>query len=132
MTTETATATAEQPAVAAIAAEPPGGGFWALVRESLRGARHDFTALPLGRAILLLAVPMVLEMIMESLFGVMGGFGVAKRGADAIAPVMFTEWMLIIIYGSARGLARGAAAIVARRIGEKDPHGAARAAVQAI
>jgi len=129
MTTDTATATAEQPA---IAAEPPRDGFWALVRESLRGARHDFTALPLGRAILLLAVPMVLEMIMESLFAVMDAFWVAKLGADAIATVMFTESMLIIIYAFAMGLAMGAAAIVARRIGEKDPHGAARAAVQAI
>jgi putative MATE family efflux protein len=113
-------------------AAPSRGGFWSLVRESLRGARHDFTSLPLGRAILLLAVPMVLEMAMESIFAVADVFWVAKLGADAIATVMFTESMLIIIYAFAMGLAMGAAAIVARRIGEKDPHGAARAAVQAI
>src|SRR4051794_33764636 len=124
---ETATAAAS-PEIAA----PHPEGFWRLVRESLRGARHDFTSLPLGRAILLLAVPMVLEMAMESIFAVADVFWVAKLGADAIATVMFTESMLIIIYAFAMGLAMGAAAIVARRIGEKDPHGAARAAVQAI
>src|SRR4029079_15586073 len=94
--------------------------------------RHDFTSLPLGRAILLLAVPMVLEMVMESVFAVADIFWVSKLGPDAIATVTLTESMLIIIYAFAMGLAMGAAAIVARRIGEKDPHGAARAAVQAI
>src|SRR4029078_8323688 len=122
------TATAATPEIAA----PSPGGFWGLVRESLRGARHDFTSLPLGRAILLLAVPMLLEMAMESVFAVADVFWVAKLGADAIATVMFTESMLIIIYAFAMGLAMGAAAIVARRIGEKDPHGAAPAAGQAI
>src|SRR4051812_5048362 len=78
-------------------AQPSRGGFWALLRESLRGARHDFTTLPLGRAILLLAVPMVIEMAMESLFAVLDVFWVAKLGADAIATVMFTESMMIII-----------------------------------
>jgi putative MATE family efflux protein len=113
-------------------AAPGPGGFWGLVRESLRGARHDFTSLPLGRAILLLAVPMVLEMAMESVFAVADIFWVSKLGPDAIATVTLTESMLIIIYAFAMGLAMGTAAIVARRIGEKDPHGAARAAVQAI
>jgi putative MATE family efflux protein len=113
-------------------APPNPDGFWGLVRESLRGARHDFTSLPLGRAILLLAVPMVLEMVMESVFAVADIFWVSKLGPDAIATVTLTESMLIIIYAFAMGLAMGTAAIVARRIGEKDPHGAARAAVQAI
>jgi putative MATE family efflux protein len=125
MTTETATA---EPDVTTA----PRESFWTLVRESLRGARHDFTALPLGRAILLLAVPMVLEMLMESVFAVADIFWVSKLGPDAIATVTLTESMLIIIYAFAMGLAMGAAAVVARRIGEKDPHGAARAAVQAI
>ena len=122
------TATAATPEIAA----PSPDGFWGLVRESLRGARHDFTSLPLGRAILLLAVPMVLEMVMESVFAVADIFWVSKLGPDAIATVTLTESMLIIIYAFAMGLAMGTAAIVARRIGEKDPHGAARAAVQAI
>src|SRR6187549_4108185 len=113
-------------------APPNPDGFWGLVRESLRGARHDFTTLPLGRAILLLAVPMVLEMAMESVFAVADMFWVAKLGPDAISTVVLTESMLIIIYAFAMGLAMGAAAVVARRIGEKDPNGAARAAVQAI
>jgi len=112
--------------------EPTRDGFWSLIRESLRGARHDFTSLPLGRAILLLAVPMVLEMVMESVFAVADIFWMSKLGPDAIATVTLTESMLIIIYAFAMGLAMGAAAVVARRIGEKDPHGAARAAVQAI
>jgi putative MATE family efflux protein len=113
-------------------ASPSRDGFWSLVAESLRGARHDFTSLPLGRAILLLAVPMVLEMVMESVFALADVFWVSKLGPDAIATVMLTESMLIIIYAFAMGLAMGTAAVVARRIGEKDPHGAARATVQAI
>ena len=128
MTTDTATATAEPE----VSAEPRRDGLWTLVRESLRGARHDFTTLPLGRAILLLAVPMVLEMVMESVFAVADMFWVAKLGPDAVATVVLTESMLIIIYAFAMGLAMGAAAVVARRIGEKDPDGAARAAVQSI
>ena len=130
MTTETANPSSEM--TAAQGPAPGRAGFWSLAREALRGARHDYTALPLGRAILLLAVPMVLEMLMESLFAVADMFWVAKLGADAIATVMLTESMLIIIYAFAMGLAMGAAAIVARRIGEKDPNGAARAAVQSI
>jgi putative MATE family efflux protein len=127
MTTDTATAVEPE-----LTAEPRRAGLWTLVRESLRGARHDFTTLPLGRAILLLAVPMVLEMAMESVFAVADMFWVAKLGPDAISTVVLTESMLIIIYAFAMGLAMGAAAVVARRIGEKDPHGAARAAVQSI
>jgi len=107
-------------------------GFWALVRQALAGMRHDYTQLPLGRAILLLAVPMVLEMIMESIFAVADIFWVSKIGPDAVATVALTESMLILVYAFAMGLAMGAAAVVARRIGEGDPAGAARAAVQAI
>src|SRR5437867_10748711 len=115
-----------------IAPDPPSPGLWSTLREAVRGSSIDYTSAPLGRAILMLAVPMVLEMAMESIFAVADVFWVAHLGADAIATVMFTESMLIIIYAFAMGLAMGAAAIVARRIGEKDPHGAARAAGQAI
>ena len=120
------------------AAAPPAApsattaGFWALVRQALAGMRHDYTQLPLGRAILLLAIPMVLEMIMESIFAVADIFWVSKIGPDAVATVALTESMLILVYAFAMGLAMGAAAVVARRIGERDPAGAARAAVQAI
>jgi len=113
-------------------AGPTRDGFWARVRDSLRGERHDYTALPLRRAILMLAVPMVLEMAMESVFALADIFWVSKLGADAIATVAFTEMILIIVYSFVMGLAIGASAIVARRIGEKDPSGAARAAVQAL
>src|SRR5262245_422347 len=124
MTSETTTATSEMTA-------PRPDGFWAGVFEALRGERHDYTALPLGRAILLLAVPMVLEMVMESVFALADIFWVSKLGPDAVATVALTESMLIIIYSFAMGLAIGAGALVARRIGEKDPQAAARTAVQA-
>src|SRR6478752_6820873 len=131
--TPLAPVTEVEPPMPPCTSTPEATGLWDTLRSAVKGAEgHDFTSLPLGRAILLLAVPMVLEMAMESVFAVADVFWVAKLGADAIATVMFTESMLIIIYAFAMGLAMGAAAIVARRIGEKDPHGAARAAVQAI
>ena len=126
MTTESTTFSPEQAPAA------PREGIGALVLDALRGARHDYTNLPLRRAILLLAIPMVLEMLMESLFALADIFWVSKLGADAIATVGLTESMLIIVYSFAMGLSIGGAAMVARRIGEKDPDGAARAAVQAI
>src|SRR5689334_10790133 len=95
--------------------------FWASVREALRGTRRDFTEVPIRQAILLLAVPMILEMGMESLFVVVDIYWVSRLGADAVAAVGLTEAMLTLIYTVAMGLAIGAAAIVARRIGEKDP-----------
>lgn len=107
-------------------------GFWASVRESLRGSHHDYTEGPLGRAILLLAVPMVLEMVMESVFAVVDIFFVGKVGPSAIATVGLTETLLTIVYTMAMGLAIGVAATVARRTGEKDPDAAAHTAAQGI
>jgi putative MATE family efflux protein len=107
-------------------------GFWALVRESLAGSRRDLTAETLGRAILLLAVPMVLEMVMESVFAVADIFWVSKLGADAVSVAVVTESMMTIVYTLAMGLAMGTGAVVARRTGAKDRDGAARGAVQAI
>ena len=112
------------------AAPPP--GFWATIREALRGSRMDYTEGPIGRAILLLAIPMVLEMVLESVFAVVDVFWVSKLGPDAVATVGITESMLALIYAVAIGLSMAAAATVARRTGEKDPEGAAAAAVQAI
>jgi putative MATE family efflux protein len=106
--------------------------FWALVRESLAGSRRDLTVMPLGRAILLLAVPMVLEMVMESVFAVADIFWVSKLGADAVATVGLTESLLTIVYAVSMGLAMGVGAVVARRTGAKDSSGAGRAAAQAI
>ena len=107
--------------------------FWTIVRESVRGeVHHDFTVGPIGRAVLLLAVPMVLEVVLESVFAVADIFWVSRLGPDAVASVGLTESLLTVIYALAMGLGIGATAVVARRIGEKDPEGAARAAVQAL
>ena len=110
----------------------PTPGFWASVREALAGSEQDFTAGPLGRAILLLAVPMVLEMAMESVFAVTDAFFVSRLGAGALATVGLTESMLALVYAVAMGLGVGATALVARRTGEKDPEGAARAGATAV
>jgi putative MATE family efflux protein len=115
-------------------AAPPEPGLWTAVRQAVRGthANYDYTEGSLGRAIMLLSIPMVLEMLMESLFALVDIFFVSSLGEDAAATVGFTESMLTIIYTLAIGLGIGATAMVARRIGEHDPEGAARAASQTI
>ena len=116
----------------AVEAGGPGPGFWRSVRESLAGSRHDYTRGPVGRAILLLSVPMVLEMVMESVFAVVDIFFVARLGADAVAAVGLTESLLAFVYALGIGLSIGITAVVARRVGEKDPEAAASAAVQGV
>lgn len=106
--------------------------FWPLVREALGGSRRDLTAMPLSRAIVLLAVPMVLEMVMESIFAIADIFWVSKLGADAVAAVGLTESLLTVVYAVGMGMAMGVGAVVARRTGAKDADGAARATAQAI
>jgi len=106
--------------------------LWSAVKESIRGSHRDYTRGPIGRAILLLAVPMVLEMIMESIFAVVDIFWVSHLGTDAAATVGLTESLMTLVYALAIGLSIGAMAMIARRIGEKNPDGAARAAVQSI
>jgi putative MATE family efflux protein len=113
----------------ATAAQP---SLWASVREALRGSHQDYTAGSLNRAILLLAIPMVLEMVLESLFAVVDVFWVGRLGADAVATVGLTESLLSLIFAIGIGLALSTTAMVARRIGEKDGDGAAVASVQAI
>jgi putative MATE family efflux protein len=106
---------------------------WSTVKEALKGShRGEYTEGPIGRAILLLAIPMVLELVLESVFAVVDVFFVSRLGADAVATVGLTESMLTIVYAVAVGLSVGAMATVARRVGERDPDGAATAAVQAI
>src|SRR5262245_58977865 len=102
------------------------------VRASLRGTKQDLPDGPIGRWLLLLAVPMVLETVLESLFAVVDIFFVAHLGADAIATVGITESMESLVYAVAMGLGIGATAVVARRTGEKDPEAAAHSAAQAI
>lgn len=106
--------------------------LWPALVEAVRGSQQDFTDGPIGRAILLLAVPMVLETAMESIFAVVDVFFVARLGSAAVATVGLTESMLTLIYTVALGLSIGVTAMVARRIGEKNPDGAARVAVQAV
>ena len=111
---------------------PARTGVWASIRESLSGTEQDFTTGSLNRAVALLAIPMVLEMMGESVFAVVDAFFVARLGAEALAAVGLTESVLEIIYAIAVGLAMSTTAMVARRFGEKDERGAARAGVQAI
>ena len=106
--------------------------MWTTLRDALRGTEIDYTTAPVGRAVIMLAVPMVVEMAMESIFAVADVFWVAHLGADAVATVGLTESMLTLIYTAAMGLSIGATALVARRVGEGDREAAAHAAGQSI
>ena len=119
-------------ALAGPASPAPEESIWSAVREALRGSRRNYTEGPIGRAILILAIPMVLEMVMESVFVVCDVFFVSKLGADAVATVGLTESLLAIVYTIAMGLSIGVSATVARRTGEHDAEGASRTAVQGI
>ncbi len=108
------------------------GGAWSDLRDAIRGVQFDYTEGKLSRAILLLSVPMMLEMVMESVFAVVDVFFVLRIGPAAAATVGLTEALLTILYALAIGLSMGTTAMVARRVGEKNMKGAASAAVQAI
>jgi putative MATE family efflux protein len=102
------------------------------LKDAIRGTSMDYTQGSIGRAVLLLSVPMMLEMAMESLFAVVDVYFVSSLGASAVATVGLTESILTLVYAVAIGLSMGTTALVARRIGEKNPAEAADAAVQAI
>jgi putative MATE family efflux protein len=110
----------------------PQSSLWSSLWEAIRGSHQDYTAGSLNRAILLLAVPMVLEMVLESLFAVVDVFFVGRLGANAVATVGLTESLLSLVFAVGIGLSLSTTAMVARRTGEKDPEGAAVAGVQAI
>src|SRR3974390_3233594 len=110
----------------------PPTSFWGSIREALRGSHQDFTTGSLNRAVVLLAIPMVLEMALESLFAVVDVFWVGRLGANAVATVGLTESLLSLVFAIGLGLSLSTTAMVARRIGEKDPQGAAVAGAQAI
>ncbi len=102
------------------------------IKQSLKGEEHDYTQGSISRAVVLLAIPMILELSLESVFAVVDMFFVGKLGQNAIATVGLTESVITIIYSIAIGLSTAATAIVARRIGEKNSEGAAHAGAQSI
>lgn len=106
--------------------------IWQIFREALRGEEKNYTSGSINRAIVLLSIPMILEMVMESLFALVDAFFVAKVSVDAVATVGLTESVVTLIYSVAMGLSMAATAMVARRIGEGKPEEASHAAVQAI
>ncbi|HTW23768.1 MAG TPA: MATE family efflux transporter [Candidatus Baltobacteraceae bacterium] len=118
--------------MSATATQPAQQSLWSEILEALRGSHQDYTTGGLNRAILLLAIPMVMEMVLESLFAVVDVFWVAHVGSDAVATVGLTESLMMLVFAVGMGLSLSTTAMVARRIGEKDPEDAAVAAVQAI
>jgi putative MATE family efflux protein len=107
--------------------------FLTLFKQSLKGDQQDYTSGSIDKAIILLSIPMILEMAMESLFAVVDVYYVSKlNDNNAVATVGLTESLLTLIYSLAMGLSMGATAMVARRVGEKDLKGAEDAAAQAV
>ena len=106
--------------------------FISLIGQSLRGSEHDYTQGSIRVAIVLLAIPMILELSLESVFAVVDIFFVSELGSNAVQTVGLTESVITIVYSLAIGLSIGATAMVARRIGEKDPEAAAHAGMQAL
>lgn len=106
--------------------------FIATFKQALKGENHDYTQGPISQAVILLAIPMVLEISLESVFAIVDMYFVSGLGANAIATVGLTEATVTIIYSIAIGISTGATAIVARRVGEKNLEGAAHAGAQAI
>lgn len=115
-----------------VAPQQPSGSIWQALKEALRGTEADYTQIGLRRAIFLLAVPMILELVMESTFAVVDIFFVGKLGPSAVATVGLTETYLFLLYSLAMGLSMAVTAIIARRVGEKKMEDAGTAATQSI
>lgn len=113
-------------------AETVDNSFFSVLREAFWGTQRDFTQGSIFAALVILAIPMILEMSMESLFAIVDTFFVAKLGPESVAVVGLTESVLVLIYAVGVGLSIGATATVARRVGEKDMDGAARTATHAV
>src|SRR4051812_32068996 len=103
-----------------------------VIKQSLNGDNQDYTQGSIRKAVFLLAVPMILELSLESVFALVDMFFVGKLGENAIATVGLTESVVTIVYSIGIGLSTGAGAVVARRIGEKNPEGAAHAGAQSM
>lgn len=106
--------------------------IWGTIKQSLNGEQVDYTQGSISKAVFLLAIPMILELSLESVFAVVDMFFVSKLGQNAIATVGLTESVITIVYSIAIGLSTAATAIVARRIGEKNPEAAAQAGAQSL
>jgi putative MATE family efflux protein len=115
-----------------VAAQLPPTSNWQALKDAIRGTEADYTQIGLKRAIFLLAVPMILELVMESTFAVVDIFFVGKLGPSAVATVGLTETYLFLMYSIAMGLAMAVTAIIARRVGEKNMEDAGTAAIQSI
>lgn len=111
---------------------PPSGNLWQELKNAIKGTEADYTQIGIKRAIFLLAVPMILELVMESTFAVVDIFFVGKLGSSAVATVGLTETYLFLVYSIGMGLSMAVTAIVARRIGEHNKEEAAKSAVQSI
>ena len=107
-------------------------GFFSFIGRALRGEQLDYTKGSLRKAIIMLAIPMIVEMAMESVFAVVDLFFVSKLGKHAISTIGLTESVLMIVYSLAIGMSMAATAVVSRRIGEKNEAGAASAALQSM
>lgn len=105
---------------------------WAVFRQALAGHDEDYTRLPIRRALALLAIPMMLEMTMESIFAIVDIFFVAGLGPEAVTAVGLTEAVVTVIYAVSIGVSTSATAMVARRMGERDPEAASVVAGQAM
>lgn len=114
------------------AAVPPTGSIWHQLRDAIGGTEADYTQINIRKAIFLLAVPMILELVMESTFAVADIYFVGKLGASAVATVGLTETYMFLLYSIAMGLSMAVTAIVARRIGEKNKQDAGSAAIQSV
>lgn len=106
--------------------------FWENLKDAIKGTEADYTTISIRKAIFLLAIPMILELVMESTFAVVDIYFVGKLGASAIATVGLTETYLFILYSVAMGLSMAVTAIIARRTGEKNTSESGNAAVQSI
>jgi Na+-driven multidrug efflux pump len=106
--------------------------FYQTFKQSLKGEEQDYTTGSIRKAVFLLAIPMILELSLESVFAVVDMFFVGRLGQNAIATVGLTESVITIVYSVAIGLSTAATAVVARRIGEKNPEAAAHAGAQSL